>query len=50
MIDNSTVIGWAGTFAVVSVGQWNDVIACVCGVTTTAYMLVKLIETLRKKK
>lgn len=47
--DNATVLGWTGTLATVSIGQWNEVIACVCGVVTTVYMATKLVQTLRNK-
>jgi hypothetical protein len=49
MIDQSSIIGWAGTVAVISLGQWSDLIACICGIATTAYMTVKLIQALKKK-
>jgi|13_taG_2_1085334.scaffolds.fasta_scaffold06601_5 hypothetical protein len=49
MIDQSSIIGWVGTVAVISLGQWSDLIACMCGIATTAYMTVKLIQALKKK-
>ena len=47
--DNATVLGWTGTLATISIGQWNEVIACVCGVVTTVYMATKLVQTLKNK-
>jgi hypothetical protein len=49
MNDTPMIIGWSGTLATVSLGQWNEIIAVVCGVVTTVYMATKLIQTLRKK-
>ena len=49
MTDNAAIVGWTGTFATFSMGQWNEAIACVCGVVTTIYMVTKLIKTLKHK-
>jgi hypothetical protein len=49
MTDNAAIVGWTGTFATFSIGQWNEAIACVCGVVTTIYMVTKLIKTLKHK-
>jgi hypothetical protein len=38
MNDTPMIIGWSGTLATVSLGQWNEIIAVVCGVVTTVYM------------
>lgn len=43
------LIGFSGTVATVSLGQWSDVIAIICGLATTAYMITKLIHLLKKK-
>jgi len=50
MTDNAAILGWTGTVATVSLGQWNEAIACVCGVVTTIYMITKLINLIRKRK
>ena len=47
--DNAAILGWTGTLATFSLGQWNEAIACVCGVATTIYMVTKLIKTLKEK-
>jgi hypothetical protein len=49
MSDTPMIVGFGGTVATVSLGQWSDIIAIVCGIATTAYMITKLIQTLRKK-
>lgn len=49
MSDTPMLIGFSGTVATVSLGQWSDVIAIVCGLATTAYMITKLIHLLKKK-
>ena len=49
MNDTPMLIGWSGTVATVSLGQWNEIIAIVCGAVTTVYMATKLVQTLRKK-
>lgn len=49
MSDTPTIIGFSGTVATVSLGQWNEIIAIVCGIATTAYMITKLIQTLTRK-
>lgn len=49
MNDTPMLIGWSGTLATVSLGQWNEIIAIVCGAVTTVYMATKLVQTLRKK-
>ena len=48
--DNAAILGWTGTLATISLGQWNEAVACVCGVVTTIYMVIKLINLLRRKK
>ena len=48
--DNAAILGWTGTVATISIGQWNEAIACICGVVTTIYMLTKLIHLIRNKK
>jgi len=48
--DNAAILGWTGTLATISIGQWNEAIACVCGVVTTIYMITKLINLLRRRK
>ena len=50
MNDTPMIIGWFGTIATVSLGQWNEITAIVCGVATTAYMLTKLYHTIKNKK
>ena len=47
--DNAAILGWTGTVATISLGQWNEAVACVCGVVTTIYMIIKLINLLRRK-
>ena len=47
--DNAAILGWTGTLATFSLGQWNEAIACVCCVATTIYMVTKLIKTLKEK-
>jgi hypothetical protein len=49
MNDTPMIVGWSGTVATVSLGQWNEIIAMVCGIVTTAYMLIKLYQAIRKK-
>lgn len=49
MNDTPMIVGWSGTVATLSLGQWNEIIAMVCGVATTAYMVTKLVQALRKK-
>lgn len=48
--DNAAILGWTGTVATISIGQWNEAIACICGVVTTVYMITKLINLIRNKK
>lgn len=48
--DNAAILGWTGTVATISIGQWNEAIACICGVVTTIYMITKLINLIRNKK
>lgn len=50
MNDAPIFIGWTGTFATVSLGPLNEIIAIICGLTTTVYMALKLKEQLKKKK
>lgn len=49
MNDVNMFIGWSGTLATISLGQYSDIVAILCGVATTAYMVVKLKQALKKK-
>ena len=49
MSDTPLIVGWTGTLATVSLGQWNQIIAIACGIVTTAYMCVRLYQALKNK-
>lgn len=49
MSDTPLIVGWTGTLATVSLGQWNQIIAIACGIATTAYMCVRLYQALKNK-
>ena len=49
MNDANMFIGWTGTLATVSLGQYSDMVAILCGVATTAYKEDKLKQAIKKK-
>lgn len=49
MNDTPLIVGWTGTLATVSLGQWNQIIAITCGLVTTVYMAVRLYQAIKDK-
>ena len=48
-IDRVTVFGGIGTFATVTLGQWNFAVGIVTGVLTSIYLAIRIYQTLKKK-